>query len=581
MLGAVVVALLVLMVAADVSYLGALLMSVGEPNGFVNVGLSQATQWIPAAVLWVVAARSPSSRLPLVLAALGTTFNALGDTYYSLAMDADGFLAFPSPADAAYLLFYPLLLGALIAHVRGQLREVGRLMLLEAAVATVGASAVLAVILDPVIVGAFEGESVVATVIAAAYPLFDLLILAVLAGIASMPGISTGRRSWALSTGLSLFVVADVVYALLENDDAYLAGTPLDATWAIGLAFITWWAAGVPRALEEPAGPRPRLGVPLPAFAVVAGLVVLIVGTQVALSTLAVTLAAVTVGLGAVPIVFRQAVLGRMLAAQEESVRRLTELDQAKTDLMVTMNHEFRTPLTSINGHVELLLDGGAGSLPPAATGMLETIERNGARLQSLIDETLTASRLEEGQDFFVRAPLDVTELVSRAVERFEPFARSRDVELVGETDGRSHVIDADGGHLERAVANLIANAVKFSHPGGRVTVSLAAPPGGDDLVLRVHDTGIGIPADDIPRLFTRFFRASNVQSAAIPGVGLGLFISRQIVRAHGGSIAVSSNPDDGTTMTVRLPLRAEARGARSTRGRRTRPRQSSTSPST
>src|SRR5690606_26427601 len=144
-----------------------------------------------------------------------------------------------------------------------------------------------------------------------------------------------------------------------------------------------WWGAGMAQrpSADVPAA-RAAGSLPLPTIAVLAGLAVLVVATQTPLSPLVVVLAALTVGFAAAPIAFRQAVLGRIVAAQEEAVRRLTELDRAKTDIMVTMNHEFRTPLTSLNGHVELLLDGGAGELPRPAVGMLETIERNGARLR-------------------------------------------------------------------------------------------------------------------------------------------------------------------------------------------------------
>jgi two-component system phosphate regulon sensor histidine kinase PhoR len=278
-------------------------------------------------------------------------------------------------------------------------------------------------------------------------------------------------------------------------------------------------------------------------------------------SVLAVVLAALTVGLGAVPIVFRQAMLGRMLAAQEEAVRRLTELDHQKTDLLVTVNHEFRTPLTSINGHVELLLDGTFADLPPAATEALRTIERNGAKLQSLIDDTFTASRLQAAEDVLERSPVDVAGLVARAAARVEPQAARNEIAVTVECDTDDLEVDADGPHLERALANLIDNAVKFSEPGGQVVVTASGSQADGEIVVRVVDSGIGIPHGDLARLFTRFFRASNVQRAAIPGVGLGLSISQQIVQAHGGTIAVESDLGHGTTLTVRLPAQSAHSG--------------------
>lgn len=551
----VITVLLVLMVAANALYLIGLIVSGGVNTPFINVGVSQATQWIPAAIFWLVASQPGPARLPVTFAAIGVTTTALGDTYYSSAMDGDGYLAFPSLADPAYLLFYPLMIAALVLLVRRPLAGVGRLVLLETAVATVGASALLAALLGPVIDSALTSSTALESAVALAYPLFDLILIAVIAGIASVPTVRIGRRWWALIAGLGTWVAGDVTYALLAETDDYLAGTPLDATWAVGLAFITWWVVGISRPRAEASTTSRRNAVSLPAIAVLTGLAVLVLGTQMHLSELAVVLAALTVGLGLVPIVFRQAVLGRMLAAQEEAVRRLTELDQAKTDMLVTVNHEFRTPLTSISGHVELLLDGGAGELPPDAISMLRTIERNGERLQGLIDDTFTASRLENLETPVVRSPLGVADVVTQAVASVEPLATSRGITIALEGDIPELTIDADGARLVPAIANLVDNAVKFTSPGGQVKVAVESSPTDGDVVIRVADSGIGIPSDDIPRLFSRFFRASNVQGAAIPGVGLGLAISRQVVQTHGGTIAVESALGNGTTVTVRLPV--------------------------
>lgn len=555
----VITTLLWLTVAVNVLFLVGLVVT-GRDNFFVNVGLALAGQWIPVTIFWLVAAHTRFSRLPVVLAAAGVTFSAIGDTYYSLAVDADGYLTFPSLADPAYLLFYPLMAAALMVRSRCRLAGAGGLVILETAVATLGASAVLAVALGPLISDAVVSGTVLESAIALAYPLFDLILIALLLGIAAVPTVRVGQRWWALALGLGVFLAGDVAYAQLEVQDAYIVGTPLDATWTIGLAFIAWWVAGITRS-DPPdlALPRRNLGFSLPAVALLAGLAVLVVGTTMELSDLAVVLAALTVGLGALPLFFRQAILGRMLAAQDEAVRRLTELDQAKTDLLVTVNHEFRTPLTSINGHVELLLDGSAGDLPSAATDMLHTIERNGAKLQSLIDETFAASRIESFSGDLVRTPVDLADLVSRAVARVEAFARSNGVAITVNSHDGAVVVDADAHHLERALVNLLDNAVKFTAPEGRVTVSIDGAPMASEVDIRIRDTGIGVPPDDIPHLFTRFFRASNAQKAAIPGVGLGLSITQQVVQAHGGMIAVDSTLGQGTTMTVRLPAASAA----------------------
>jgi signal transduction histidine kinase len=554
-------ALLWVTLGVNVLFIVGLVAADGDNNPLVTVWLALACQWVPVSIFWLIAARTGFARVFVILAAAGVTFSAIGDTYYALAVDEDGYLAFPSPADPAYLLFYPLMVAALVSLTRHRLAGAGRLVVLETAVATVGASAVFALVLGPLMDDAMASGTVLESAVAIAYPLFDLILIAVIVGIMSVPTVKIGRRWWALLVGLGIFAAGDVAYALLEAEDAYVVGTLVDATWTVGLAFITWWVAGV---VDPGAGrtsiPRRPIVVPLPAIAVLSGLAVLIVGTIIPVSAWAVVLAALTVALGAVPVIFRQQMLGRMLAAQEEAVRHLTALDQAKTDLLVTVNHEFRTPLTSINGHVELLLDADVSELPPWAIKALRTIERNGARLQRLIDDTFTASRFQGEDTVLEPSRVDVAGLVMRAVASVEPSAHDRNVTISVEFEDPALAVDADGAHLERALANLIDNAVKFTDPDGHVAVSVFGSATEGDAVIRVTDNGIGVPADDIPRLFTKFFRASNVQSAAIPGVGLGLAIAQQIVHAHGGTITVDSTLGQGTTMTVRLPVAPASR---------------------
>ena len=548
--------LLSIMVGVEALFLVGLLLPLDATNPIVNVGLSLASQWVPVSIFWVMAVRTAFKRLEVILAAAAVTLSAIGDTYYSLAMDSDGYLASPSPADVGYLVFYPLMVAALVVLVRRQLGSMPAIMVIESAVASLGAAAVLAVILDPMIRTALSGQTAFDSTIALAYPLFDLILLAVMAGITASAAVDVGTRWWSLMVGLGIFAAADIVAALLNDRGAYLAGTPLDASWAIGLGFITWWVAGsTGRATTREPRVRKALVVPITAVAVAAGLAVLIIDTQAPLSTLAIVLAGSTVGLAAVPIIFRQAVLGRLITAQQEVVRQLTDLDRDKSDVMVTMNHEFRTPLTSISGYVELLMDGDAGELPPEAVRMLQAIEGNAARLQDLIDDLLTMSKLEAGSAPLKRSPIYLAGLLGRAVTTVAPFAKSKGIDVTIECHNYALVVDADGGQLERAFANLIENAVKFTPGPGSVRVVAEGPTRDGHITVRVIDTGMGIPPDDLPRLFTRFFRAANVQGAAIPGAGLGLAITQSVMEAHGGRVAAESTLGQGTTVTVRLPV--------------------------
>jgi signal transduction histidine kinase len=232
----------------------------------------------------------------------------------------------------------------------------------------------------------------------------------------------------------------------------------------------------------------------------------------------------------------------------------VTELVRAmavKETFVASVSHELRTPLTSIAGYVELLRE--RPDLPPAVASQLEVVERNSERLLRLIGDLLQSAQLTAGRALpLVRPPCDLVQVVRESVEAIAPTADA--VALTVET----HLPDelclvADPLRLGQLVDNLLANAVKYTEPGGRVSVDLRVDGAQAELVIR--DTGIGIPAVDRDRLFTRFFRAAVAEQQAIQGVGLGLSISKSIVESHGGRIEVDSEVGVGTTFLVRLPL--------------------------
>ena len=542
--------LLVATVAVNAAFLAGLVLSDGQNSPLVNVGLSLATQWVPVTIFWLVAAMTGFRRLEVIIAAAAVTLSALGDSYYSLAMDADGYLAFPSIADALYLVFYPLMVAALVVLVRSQIKGIGRLVALESVIASLGAATLLAVLLDPVIQAALTGDRALDRAVALAYPLFDLLVLAVMAGILAAPGINVGRRWWSLAVGLGIFTAADITYALLEDRGSYLAGSPLDATWAIGLAFITWWVAGTIAPRSSRTRVRKSLAVPIAAIAVAAGLAVLVVATQAPLSTLAVVLAALTVGLAAVPIILRQAMMGQLLAAQQDVVRQFTEIDHDKSAMLASMSRDLKTPVAAINSNAELLFDG---DLATAAVDKVQGIQRSAARIQTLVDNLLAMSTLQGGFALAALTRSDLAGVLERATASLRPLATSKNVHLSTDLNAAALIVDADRGQLQRAFGHLIENAVKFTPERGIVRVTAEDPFDGS-LVVRVTDTGMGIPRDDIPRLFTRFFRAGNAHSAAVPGANLGLSIAKGIIEAHGGEIEIASQLGQGTTVTVVLP---------------------------
>lgn len=552
--------LISLTVAVNLIYLGALLLPGDPASDVVNIGLSLTAQWIPVAVFWLVARRTRFARPEVLLAAAGVTFNAAADTYYALAMNASGGLPSPSPADIGYLLYYPLTLAALLVLVVRQSQGSLKSALFDGAVASLGAAAVLAVILEPVFTDATSGASLLNGAIAALYPLFDLLLITAVVAISASPVLRLGPRWQFLVAGFLLFAGADIAYALLTHHGAYSAGSPMDALWTAGVACAAIWVDGFTRlsADARPVAPVAR-ALPVPALAVVAGLAVLVFATQTRVSVVALSLAAATILLAAFSVMSRHATLARLLDGEQRLVGQLRELDEAKSDMIHTMSHQMRTPLTSILGYLDLILEDRDG-VPPGIASRLRVVERHAHRLQDLAADMLLLDRLQSGDGPARSAVVSLGHALRRAEESLRPLAESRNiqVEIIGDL-GTS--VEGDADELEQVFANLIENAVKFTGPSGRVEVELGTiegPEGASQVLVRVTDTGIGIPAAEIPRVLDRFFRASNAQQQAVQGTGLGLAIVREIVDGHQGTTSVSSVLGEGTTVTVTLPARRE-----------------------
>ena len=270
----------------------------GWVSTVVDGWMGMLTVWVPAAVCWLAVYRVGRRRPEVLLAAAGVTSFAAGDTYYILMTIGGGSLPFPSPADVGYLLVYPLLLGALIATVRRNARGLARSVWLDCAVGSLGAAAVLAVVMDPILDSATAAPLSVATAVAVAPPAFDLVLVATIAGIAALRGVRMGSRWALLVCGLLAFTSADVVYGLQATAGTYVQGTPLDAGWAIGLALMAMWVDGATQGGQTAThAPRPATrpaALAVSSVATIAGVGVLVIGTRVPLSTLAVTLAGVT-----------------------------------------------------------------------------------------------------------------------------------------------------------------------------------------------------------------------------------------------------------------------------------------------
>jgi PAS domain S-box-containing protein len=250
------------------------------------------------------------------------------------------------------------------------------------------------------------------------------------------------------------------------------------------------------------------------------------------------------------------AAMREALEREREAADRLRQLDQVRNEFVATVSHDLRTPLTSIVGGTEVLLDA-ADDFPPPHRRMLESIDRNARRLHSLVADLLLLSRIESGKLRIHPQPVALGEIIDSALAALADW-QSTGVRLDVDLPDRPVLVQGDPEQLERVVANLVSNALKFTPPGGQVWVRLAA--GEREARVTVSDTGLGIPAEELPRVFDRFFRSSRSQDRDRPGTGLGLTIAKSIMERHGGTVEAAANPERGTTFTMTLPRLAVRR---------------------
>jgi two-component system sensor histidine kinase ResE len=254
---------------------------------------------------------------------------------------------------------------------------------------------------------------------------------------------------------------------------------------------------------------------------------------------------------------------------------RVQQSRQMEKDFVANVSHELKTPLTSIQGFSQAILDGAVQDLEGARKAA-QTIFDETARMARLVAELLTLARFESGEMPLAQETLDLTQLLPCWVGRLQPRAKSLNESLISVVDPLP-AIKGDPGRLEQVVTNLVDNALKYNHAGGSVTVTArsemvesavrspvlahrrgAEAPQATWVSIAVADTGVGIPKEDMQRLFNRFYRGDKARTAG--GTGLGLAIAQEIVSAHGGKITVESELGQGTVFTVHLPVRNETK---------------------
>jgi signal transduction histidine kinase len=219
--------------------------------------------------------------------------------------------------------------------------------------------------------------------------------------------------------------------------------------------------------------------------------------------------------------------------------------------------HELRTPLTTLLGYTQLLERRAQReqSLPKRDQEALGNVNAHAMRLNKMIVSLLDISRLQLGQLSIEAGPLDLGSLAARLVEETRPLLSEHTIAYYGSDEPA--LINGDELRLEQAIQNLIQNAIKYSPKGGAIQVRLER--NGTHASISIVDPGIGIPAEALPQLFHRFYRAPNVDSQHISGLGVGLYVVKEIVELHGGMVEVQSDEGTGSTFTLTMPLLVEA----------------------
>ncbi|GAA0256791.1 ATP-binding protein [Cryptosporangium japonicum] len=225
-------------------------------------------------------------------------------------------------------------------------------------------------------------------------------------------------------------------------------------------------------------------------------------------------------------------------------------ISEQRDELVALVTHELRSPITSIRGYLELVLDD-EGSCSPDAERFLRIVDRKAADLQRLTDDLLDLARLDAGEISVDTRPVSLARLLGDVITDLRPAAEAKHLTIEVVSDGPI-VVSADPARFRQVLTNVVSNAVKYTPDGGRVVARAGAADG--IATVSVADTGIGIPADQYPRLFERFFRTSNAVQGGIKGTGLGLAITKAIVERHGGTITARPGEPCGTVFEITLP---------------------------
>ena len=241
------------------------------------------------------------------------------------------------------------------------------------------------------------------------------------------------------------------------------------------------------------------------------------------------------------------------------ALQKVNTISKKKSEFISAVSHELRTPLTSIKGYAAILIAGKIGELPSAVKERLIKINSHSDNLVGLINDLLDIARIESGRQEMKFAVYKIKNIVDNVADLLAPQINAKGIKLQFRLPEQIAGIYIDASHAERVLINLLSNAIKFTPPQGTITVAVAPSLDGGYAVFSVSDTGIGIPASDVQKLFSEFFRVDNEINQNVKGTGLGLVLAKNIVQAHRGKMWVQSQVGVGTTFYFTLPASQKA----------------------
>jgi len=232
---------------------------------------------------------------------------------------------------------------------------------------------------------------------------------------------------------------------------------------------------------------------------------------------------------------------------------QLQRLDAAKDEFVSMASHQLRTPLTSVKGYISMVLEGDAGAITPAQKHLLSEAFTSSERMVHLISDFLNVSRLQTGKFLIDKRPVNLAILVEQELDSLATTAKSRNLSFSYRVPAHFPVLNLDEGKFRQVIMNIADNALYYSRENTVIHVHLASTE--NEAMFTVKDTGIGVPKAEQSQLFTKFYRASNARKQRPDGTGVGLFLAKKVIDAHGGKVIVESLEGKGSTFGFRLPI--------------------------